>query len=473
MVTILGGIATTAFASRLVSKAELGTYFIFLMVAHLSCAAGEFGISSSAIKFLSSITVESEKERTANTILSMRYGLMVLVLGAQTIVVPLLMRLWPTEEFRSIAWLVIPYTTLLVSYTIGSAVLAGYHLFSVFSVVAVVDGVLRAAFSVMALLFGFGLKGLVYSLIASCLVSCILIWYRLPFRVRLFYERERVMQVVRFGGFIYGSYLVNMGTSRAAEALLATFAGPAAVAIYGNAMRVPALLLRTFDSIRPVVFSYASSQHEENRRASVNLVRVFAGLLAVPAGVVIVLAGVLIPLVFSDRYAACVPVSRMLVFWVVLSMTNYYFVISLLGANRAVTVFALSVVQFIVTVSGHMLLIPRLGEMGAAISMTIVASVAVVMSLYFLVGREMMVGRLVALLRSVLPLLLLLLVVQQSNPHILLGLGHLTIFLVVLLAIGAVKLSDVRTLVNLAFQRREEGDHTRRTENDHSHVIVE
>ena len=201
---------------------------------------------------------------------------------------------------------------------------------------------------------------------------------------------------------MYGSAVFSMATVRAAAAILATYAGPALVAIYGNAERIPALLLRLFEAIKPVVLSYVSSQQTDVKRATVISVRILLGVLSACSAVIMVFSKQIVLVLFSEKYLQSVPILRMLSFWISISIICYFFTLSLVGMTRAKPVFFGSMMQFLVMVICNLLLVPRYGAMGAAVSLTIVAALYDLMAIFIIAGIEikMVLSLVTAMCRS-------------------------------------------------------------------------
>ncbi len=455
VIAIATGIITVVLASRILNKEELGVYFLILMLGNFVSVVGDFGLRTTSIKFLSSAHGE-EKTHIANSLLSMQF-LQIVFIGV--ILVPILIvlkKFWTSELFGASVWYVIPFAVFQMVNNALSTAFVGYHKFKTFSMLIICLAVLRMVMSVTLLLLGYKLDGLMWSLIFSTFLSCIIIWQVLPFNFTLTFNLLRIRQLLKFGSWVYGSSVISIVMARAAEVILVTCAGPAVIAIYGNAMRIPNLLLRLFESIRPIILSYVSIEQKNYQQATINSIRILSGLLSVFAAFLITFGEQLTILLFSEKYLESVPILRVLAFWISISIVNYFLVLSLIGANQVRRMFFVSLTQFAVTIVTYLALIPKYGAMGAAVSMTIVAGICDIVSIAMFAGRKVKVaiGLILAMSRSAIPLFIYLMIFRFFDFSMVGAIVLLTSFLVVLRLLNALTIKDIKMLYLHTFYKR-------------------
>ena len=132
---------------------------------------------------------------------------------------------------------------------------------------------------------------------------------------------------------------------KASDFILATYMGPAALAVYSAAMQLPSALQRVFESIRPVLLGYASSGQEHDPTRLAESIRIGAGVLALAATILIGLTQPLMTLLFSHDYEGGTLIMQGLCVWTATSIVNYYFSITLIGIGHPRKAFLLVLPQ--------------------------------------------------------------------------------------------------------------------------------
>jgi len=454
VVSTVGGLLVLAFASRMLGQEELGVYYVIVTITGLSAALGGLGDRSAIIKFLSS-TYGQERENYLGVLLNYRLASMLFVAVVLVFGSPFLHKAWPDIPFQSVRWFMIVIPLLDMIYRTGSSFLAGFGLFKQFSLVNALNGLLRPSCSVAGLFLGYRVNGLLGGLVCSYVVSNTVLYIVSPFKLNLHCDWDKVKRVFRFSSFLYASYLCSLFTTKAAELLLAGLAGMASVAIYGNAMRFPNLLLMMFEAVRPVVLSYVSSLGQRTAEGSITAIRLLSGALCLASGFFIVFANLVIVLLFSEKYLDSISVSRVLAVWIVVSLVNYFCVVGLTGMGKTYLILVSNIVFLVCTVAGHLLLIPLWKEIGAAISLTVATTITTTLTMVLLVDKQRAIlGRFFsAFNRSVVPLFCLFLLVTLTEPGILIGMLYYVIFVCTLYLLKAVTFKDIRILAFHIFYR--------------------
>jgi len=454
IVNILAGTVIVFFASRLISKDELGAYFLVLMFNSFGLVAGNLGYRTSTVKFLATGSLP-EKELTANVWLILNFAFLAAVCLVTAVSMPLLSSLWPSPAFRSVAWSVVPMVALGMFYASTSGVLAGFQRYELLSMVTGLVVVVRMVLTIIFLFMGFGLAGIIWGVLISFLLVDVFIWLKLPMRFRFLYKHQKALELLRFSKWMYGYGIVSMANYQAGSALLGKYASMSDVAVYNNAMRFPNLLLRLFESIKPVVIGYVAAEAPDPRATVTTSTRILAGFLACVAGLSMALAKPIVLLLFSERYVDCLPILRMLSFWIVLALVNDYITLTLIGMGRVQAVFLKELATLGIIVAGHFLLIPLYGGMGVAISLSISALLTGIPAAVLLLGRDLKAVFFLAgnVARSAVPLFALAVMLQLCSASALLQGLCCAAFALSLSLLKAITLKDLRLLVQHVRQR--------------------
>jgi len=454
IVNILAGMVIVFFASRMISKDELGAYFLVLMFNSFGLVAGNLGYRTSTVKFLATGSLQ-EKELTANVWLILNFAFLVAVCCVAAACLPLRSTIWPSPAFESVAWSVVPMVALGMLFASTSGVLAGFQRYELLSLVTGLVVVVRMVLVIAFLFMGYGLAGIVWGVLLAFLFIDISIWLRLPMRFRFRCEHRKARELLSFSKWMYGYGIVSMATYQAGSALLGRYASMSEVAVYNNAMRFPNLLLRLFESIKPVVIGYVAAEALDPRAVVTTTTRMLAGFLACVAGISMVLAKPIVIVLFSERYLDCLPVLRLLSFWIVLALINDYITLTLIGMGRVRAVFLRELFTLGLVVAGHLLLIPRFGGMGVAISLSISALLTGAPAAVLLLGRDLRAILCLAgnVARSAGPLFALAVALQVCGATALLQGLCFAGFVLCLCLCRAITRKDLRLLLHYAVQR--------------------
>lgn len=435
---------TLMFATRVLSKEEIGAYFLVMVIVQFAVSLGDIGLRNAAIKFLSQakageVVTVSRYLLTINGIAS---GLACLILA---LILPFLTKLWPSATFSEFAWHSIPITFLTINFQLGLAILAGHKHFRPMSSITAVVEIFRMIISLGALYFGFGASALLMCMLLSRVVGIALVWRTVPSCMRPVFRHQRAGEILKFSKWMYGASLMSVVNMRAADAVLTSHLGTIALASYSTAMQIPSMLQKIFESIRPVVMSYVSSLKLETAHASIATSRLLAGLLAIGAALLIALAHPLVVLIFSSRYEGSVPIMQVLTAWIAIGTVNYYISITLIGMGKSRKVFLLSIPQFFVMLISCFLLVPTYQGLGAAVSLTITALAGNVIGCWMLAGGSLgLFGTLnLAQLKSIVPLLLFLVIVLFVKPILPIALIFLIIMMGILLLLKSITFADL------------------------------
>lgn len=363
-VGIAASLATMTVALRVIEKPEMGAYFLLLVVSQFAVSMGDLGLRSTSVRYLSAAKPD-EFESIASFLWGIRLVSCVLTGAVMLLLSPVFTRIWPDEQFKAVVLYIGPISALMLFTQMGTAVLIGYRLFRYSSFLHAGVELLRMLLSVVFIFMGWGIIGLIYAIIIADIAGILLIFRLTPHKIRFRYRHPAELDILKFGGWLHGSSILSVIMVRAGDAILTSYLGTSALAVYAAAMQIPSLLRKFFESIRPVLLGYLSQLHEGSKSA-ITSVRLIGGLLAVFSAFLIVFGGPVLVLFFSDRYKDSVEVMQVLSVWSVVGSINYLFTLILIGAGKSKEVFWVSLIQVFIAISLNLLLVPRFFEMGAA-----------------------------------------------------------------------------------------------------------
>lgn len=453
IVAMLASLATVTFAVRLLTKEEVGAFYLAVFITGFAACLGDIGFRNTAIKFLS-IADKSEIINATRYFSTINFLASVLTCFVFTIVLPFLINIWPFEEFHKISWYCIPIVLLMINFQMGSALLVGHKMFNTLSIVTATIELFRMLVSILFLYLGYGAIGLLLSLILSRIIGIGIIWYKIPCCARPLLKYKKSKEIFSFSGWMYGTSVMSIITVRTADTVLTTYLGAATFAIYSTAMQIPSGLQKIFESIKPVILGYVSSLKMDAANASVAAVRLLSGLLAISVVFLVVLANPLVSLIFSSRYADSVPIMQALCIWTAIGIVNYYLSLTLIGMGCGRKFLILTIPQFFTMLASSIILIPNYQGMGAAVSLIITSFVGNITGSWLIAdGNLKLFYKLIwAFLRSTLPLLLLF-VLLLTKPPLIATLFFLPFMIMVLFLSKAITPRDIKLSWNGLFYK--------------------
>lgn len=448
LVGMAASLATIMMAARMVTKAELGAFFLIMIVVQFATALGDLGMRNAAITILSredcsNLNRTSQYLQTINLISSLVAAVTVAAL------LPYLKRIWPYPEFASNAWLAVPAVLSTISFQMTNSLLAGSGKFGMLSAVNGAVEIIRTMLSAVGLIAGFGVEGLLWSVTISRIAGIGATWITIPRQFGITLRHPEGAKIVRFGGWLYGCSIISVVALRTADAVLSSFVGPAALAVYSAAMQLPNTFQRMFESVRPVVLAYAASSERGRSDAVVTELRLVTSMLATAAILLIALSNELMILLYSAEYGTGGEILRMLAVWICVSIVNYYFVIAMTGFGLVRDAFLVIAAQAVVVVVASLICVPLLGGEGAALALVVTAAAGTYLACDVLAHKKgIALSELNGvLLRAIGPVIIMWVTTKILEDNIYTNLLIAIITISMLIKSGALRPSDMRQLL--------------------------
>lgn len=456
IVGMIASMVTTIFAVRMLTKEEIGAYFLVLLVTEIVVIVGSCGLRNTVIKFLSQLS-KNDNGSTINFLFSANiiasfFSAILLIL-----VMPVLERTWPYESFLTVSWYAVPIALFAINYLFLSSFLAGVSKFRAMSKINACIEVFRMILSLVLIFSGFGVTGLLVSMVVSRILGICLIWYVIPVKPRLLLNGYLGhMSILRFSGWVYGASILSFLSVRTSDFILAKLLGPSSLAVLTISRQVPSMVQKLFESIRPVLLSFTSSRKYSSEQLVIQELRLISGVLTVISMCLILLADPIIVLLYSTEYKESVDIMRVFSAWVVLHLVNYYIVIYLTGRGFGEKLLFLTIPQAILAPLLTILLIPVYEEIGVPFALMITGIVGNLLGCWFVAeGRVSFFIKLnYVIAKSTLPLMgLLLWVLSSENTVGLFVLQGISCMLILLLT-GAVSVTDIKNVVKQVITKK-------------------
>ena len=372
LVSLFSSLIIVAVATRHFQKAELGFFFLIMVITLFASAIGDFGLRNSTIKTLAG------KEKL-ELLSSVRYFLTLNAIGAFAISIaialatPRISDLTNTEHFLHEAWWAAPVAFFTMKWQMIVSVLIGLSRLREVSRLTFVVELSRTIISLGGILCGRDIDILLIAIVVSRAFGILAFYFSNPDYLRPTFRVSGEREIWAFSGWVYGSNILSITAGKISDLFLNHLMGTAGLATYSTAMQIPLVINRGFESARPVILGYISSLKGGRDSALENGARIVSGSLAISSIAIIFACPVLVPLLFSTNYIDSIPVLAALTLWVTAGLTNYYVSTALLGEGRGQSVFLYSLLQLPVMTLCCSFLIPLLGPVGGAYALLLTA----------------------------------------------------------------------------------------------------
>lgn len=374
-ISVVGFVATVYLARKLGAEA-LGTYFLTISLLYWLVVVGDLGISASLRKRLSE---QGSNPGVLTAGLVSQTGLFALVV---------LVIVVSSEYINSYLganvslWLV----TLLAAklgLDFVTVVLDGQQQVHVSSLLSPTDKMVQSGVQIALTAFGVGLSGLFAGYIAGSLVAAVVGLYfvrttiRLPTRA----DFHSLYAFARYSwlGTIKGRAFLSMDTI-----VLGYFAvSNSVVGIYEVAWNISALFAIFSESLNRAIFPEISSLQTEQTERISNLTSVavaYAGLFLIPGLVGSALVGDVVLSIYGNEFTAGATVLIVLVVSQLVYAYEEQFITILGAMDHPEVVFQANTAFLAVNLGLNLLLVPRIGWLGAAIGTTVSAATGMLLS---------------------------------------------------------------------------------------------
>jgi O-antigen/teichoic acid export membrane protein len=452
--TLVLGLLSTMVAARHVLAGGYGAFVLLGVVAGLLAQLSGFGLDLSVTKSIAGTEDGQQKRELVNTAVLFRLltisavGLVALIAGLKL----------PTLFGSSIPSSLVVFIPLLLllesSRNLLRSILQGFFLFRSIATADSIDAFVNFGLTLAFVLFlDRGAIGLIEARLISSSLSCAFAYFSIPVKKRLEFHLDPLKGMLRFGFPLYINDILTFSYSRIDTLIIGALLGPAEIAYYAIAQRIPSSLQRLYEAFRVVYFSFMSKlfglgEQSEAERLLNHSTRLVSFVTALGALIALVFGADIIVLVFSEQYLPSVPAFIVLMIGLSITLVSNVLGTSLVAVGESDKPPIINAVHMVVSLSGNVLLIPRLGIFGAALASLSGPSVTNPLNTLFLRRRGMDV-RVREYLKPFLLLGAHLLLVLLFRPVALLHrISIVGLFIVSCFAFSVITREDIGALLN-------------------------
>lgn len=296
----------TLVLARILTPADFGLVTAALTIVAMLDAALDLGVGAAVVA-----RQESGITHRTRTAFSLNLGLSVVIAGAGVAASPLIARLFDADGHAELFALIFCYPLFRGAGQVSDAVLKRDLLFRRRTVVDGIRALVRVAVSVpLALTIG-GAMSIAVGIVASEFIAMLMLWWLVPIRPTLRFERTMVRGLLSFGGQVTVIRILGSFRSGFDYIVVGSMLGATALGFYGMAYKLPELLIENvlwiFSAVALPAYSRALAVgYDVLVSAVVRATRMLA-LYGLAGGVALaVIARDAIPVLFSEQWQPAV-----------------------------------------------------------------------------------------------------------------------------------------------------------------------
>ena len=446
------GLATTIIVARHYSTQEYGVFVLILVLVSFVDQIGTLGLELSISKFIAGAKDESTKELFFSTGVVVRIVAILLASLLAWLGSPLLMAIFGQSLVPGFI-LYVPLLFALDSFqSFLQSVLQGCFLFTTIGISSLIGSL---TYFVLLLWVVYGINGnITWLLLAKALASllaAVFIFCSIPIKKRLSFRVDIFKDLMKFGLPLQVNDILSFVFSRIDTIVIAAFLGPAEIALYEIARKVPDNLRTFYGPFIQVYFPFISKRYVlEGQQQASNLLndalRFVAFVTLFGTAIAVLFGQAIIQLLFSNKYVSVAPIFVLLMINLSVALISNVMGTTIVGVGDSQKPMIINSFNAVASWLGSILLIPLYALFGAAVANTLGTVVAYPLNRYFLRKRIQLKDA--AYLKPIFLFLAWGLVVIVVKPaSLLMKVGFLLAFLLASVFLSIVTKEDMARLI--------------------------
>ena len=373
LMTVLG-LVGFMLTSRWLTKDELGAFVILQLSTNFLVGVSGFGLELSITKYLAETKDGKRQQQIIGNVVVFRLFTIVLFsVLAMLLQQPLFNLFGKTAYTQLIAYL--PFFLLLESlYRLIDSVFGGVF---EFKWIGISTGILSVVNVVLIIVLvgwqGFGLEGRILARMIALGSSILIAVLFTRLNIKLQFDIKLLGEMLRFSFPLYVNMILTFFFQRADTFIIGGFMGPAEIAIYEIARKIPESIESLYDAFRKVYFPFISDLFGQKKFDKASAMLNHSIRLVTVAGVFGVLVSFffgreIIFLLFSDAYEESILLFGLLMIILLMNVIDYTMGYSLVAVGDSSRPAMINVLHTAFNFIGYYLLIPLSGVFGVAMS---------------------------------------------------------------------------------------------------------
>ena len=444
----ISGFASVAIAARLISEEDMGGYFLIFAMVSLLDVLGNMGLRVSAARFVASAISDNERSLIINNILTLRWITILLVCCFAILAKPLFLWFFPSIFLNALFYFVpILFAVQITEGTLGY-LMQGLHLYRQLAIVQILTATIQLALVVLlVVIFDYGITGFLLATILSLGAGALTKYLMIPVRKNLVLNRHVLKRILTFGLPLQVNDFLDFIITKINVLLLASLAGPASVAYFEIAAKIPNAFRELYVAIHSVFLPHMSEYHGQGQKKEAdrllnNVLRMTAFITVLAALILFLFSHELTVLLFSDKYHQSADALGLLMLVVSLGTIGAIMDTPFIATGRPLFLLAINTTVAVITLLGGVILIPITGVLGAVYA-RLIAEVSVNPLVAWRLSRDGMGIDVTAYLKPfVLYILCLIIFLSIGWNGIAFRVGLILLFSYLCMLFSIVKISD-------------------------------
>ena len=336
MLNVAAGIVRSKVVAVLLGPAGFGLTGLYLSIVNFAESIAGMGVNTAGVRQIAAAVGSGESERIARTAQVLRWSSWALgLLGALLLFAlsPSVARLTFDDDARTLSVALLSLAVLFRTVSAGQgALIQGLRRISDLAKISVVGGI-SGTLVTIALVYGFGQRGIVPALIAVEAVSLLLSWWfsrkvqLVTVALRVDEASHEAASLLKLGFAFMASGMVAMGSAYAVRIMIVRQLGIDAAGLYQSAWMVGGLYVGFvlqamgadfYPRLTAVILDNEQTNRLVNEQAQISLLLAVPGVLAT-----LTFAPLVLPLFYSMAFKEAVELLRWLCLGVALRVVTW------------------------------------------------------------------------------------------------------------------------------------------------------
>lgn len=397
MSAMVMGLLGMILAVRYLPIEDYGAFVLLLVIANFLVELSSFGLDLAIPKFLSALDDEEQIRRLINSAVIFRLILMLSLSLAAILVKDGLDLIFGESLFLDLVIYIPIMVVGMGTYKLVYVILQGLFKFKVMGFIDFFSSFLNFVLTItLIIVLDQGIVGLIFAKTASAAVCALIAYAAIPISKRIEFDMEPVRQMVRFGFPLQINYILTFIFLRMDTLIIATLLGPAQIAYYEIARKIPEHVVMVYDAFRTVYYPFiarffAQGEIEKAGRMVNQSIRWLSLVIILGAVISLLFGADIITMLFTDRYLPSVSAFVLLMLGLHLLLVDYTMGYSLVAIGDSDKPAIINVVRAIVGLAANLILIPALGIVGAALASILGFAAVNPLNVFFLRRRTLRV----------------------------------------------------------------------------------
>lgn len=402
------GLINIMIIARAIPMEDLGIYVLIQVIVSIFVVISDCGLNISASKFIVSAE-DNDKKDWVNSLLLLKIGIAAATIFILCVVRPFLHAVFKFDLLmRFFPFIIVCYIGQYFEYFFNHA-LQGFRRYRQIALGDISIALLRTALiAVFLAVFKMGLSGVLYAFAASLIAGCAVLF---PFGVSQGrFKISYVKQAIRFSWPIEIENVLGIFSEKIFSLLIVGFLGPVSLASFEIAGRIPQNLQRVFEAFRSVFFPQISELFSKNRIDEIDSFAYHTmRVMGLIASFLILLSGIfhkeIITVLFSSQYSYVSQLFFYLMIAFYFYLMSYSLWLVLLGGGFSFASMVVYIFQIVMGISAGLILIPRIGLIGAACGSFIIYTSSLMVTVRLLKRRGVSINKTI-LIKPLLPFII-------------------------------------------------------------------